>query len=111
MLCGELCRINVLFRSWFDADLYADTEMFYIRESVEFLRQNPVTEYMKKAERRLKEEEKRVLEYLHETTLQRLLVTCDKVCCKSRYVVNHAVCEMMLSRKFVSSSFKNDGYL
>ena len=24
LLCGELCRINVLFRSWFDADLYAD---------------------------------------------------------------------------------------
>ena len=34
---------------------------------------------MKKAETRLKEEERRVLEYLHETTLQRLLVTCDKV--------------------------------
>ena len=28
MLCGELCRINVLFRSCFDADLYADIEDF-----------------------------------------------------------------------------------
>ena len=27
-LCGELCRINVLFRSCFDADLYADIEDF-----------------------------------------------------------------------------------
>ena len=34
---------------------------------------------MKKAETRLKEEERRVLEYLHETMLKRLLVTCDKV--------------------------------
>ena len=28
MLCGELCCINVLFRSCFDADLYADIEDF-----------------------------------------------------------------------------------
>ena len=28
MLCGELCCINVRFRSCFDADLYADIEDF-----------------------------------------------------------------------------------
>lgn len=68
-----------VYRQEFEKPFIEATEVYYTAESDAFVSQNTATDYMKKAETRLKEEEDRVELYLHASTRTKLVPTCDNV--------------------------------
>lgn len=67
-----------IYRFHFEKPFLSATEAFYATESKQFVTENSVVEYMKKAETRLNEEEERVRMYLHNDIAIPLKKTCNK---------------------------------
>ena len=65
-----------VYRFHFERPFLAATSEFYKQESKEFVAENSVVEYMKKAEARLEEEKNRVGMYLHPDIMTPLMKTC-----------------------------------
>lgn len=85
----DATRLNLdVYRTEFQQAFLAATETLYREESQAFLASNSVTDYMKKAEQRLEEEEARVTLYMHASTLRPLMDVC-----RNELVVRH--CERL----------------
>ena len=67
-----------VYKTSFEDTFLQETKAFYARESADFLQHNSVTEYLKKAEERLKEEEKLCQICLHQSTKISLIKTCEE---------------------------------
>uniref|UniRef100_A0A158P8A9 CULLIN_2 domain-containing protein n=1 Tax=Angiostrongylus cantonensis TaxID=6313 RepID=A0A158P8A9_ANGCA len=77
--CASLTSRTIFTQDYFEAKFLKETENYYANEAQIFLESNPLTEYMKKVERRLEDERARCDMYLHMTTQEPLSKTCEKV--------------------------------
>ncbi|TVY82793.1 Cullin-1 [Lachnellula suecica] len=66
-----------VYRFHFERPFLEATKLFYQSESKQFVAENSIVEYMKKAEIRLDEEEERVKMYLHPDIIVPLKKTCN----------------------------------
>lgn len=68
-----------IYKEHFESPFIDATEQYYKKESESFLAGNSVSDYLKKAEDRLREEEDRVERYLHTKTRKELISKCEHV--------------------------------
>jgi len=67
-----------VYRECFEDQFLDHTRKFYQDESVQYISQNTCSDYLRKAEQRIKEEKSRVENYLHESTMEKIHELCDE---------------------------------
>lgn len=67
------------YKTEFESAFLSATDLYYTAESSQFIATNQVTDYMRKVETRLKEEERRVRTYLHSDTMEPLMQLTERV--------------------------------
>lgn len=72
-----------VYKEHFGKPFLEATERYYKAESDQFVLENSVSDYMKKAETRLHEEEGRVELYLHQSSTSSLMLVCDHALIKA----------------------------
>lgn len=68
-----------IFQTYFSVPFVAATRIYYENEARQFVAENSVVEYMKKAEARLDEENARITLYLHPDITKWLMPACEDV--------------------------------
>mmetsp|Transcript_33204 Transcript_33204/g.72436 ORF Transcript_33204/g.72436 Transcript_33204/m.72436 type:complete len:778 (+) Transcript_33204:129-2462(+) len=67
-----------IYRECFEDQFLDRTRKFYQDESVQYVSQNACSDYLRKAEKRIREEKARVENYLHESTMDQVQELCDE---------------------------------
>jgi cullin 1 len=100
-----------VYKQYFEQPFIAATEAYYRAESEKFISENPITDYMKKAEGRLAEEENRIQLYLHASTHKPLVTTCENVLIKSHCTPIQDEFQVLLDQDMVDDLTRMYGLL
>ena len=95
----------IIYKNGFEEELLHQTETYYAQEAQQFLITNSVVDFARKVEARLGEEEHRVDQYLHNTTLDDLKRRTETVLIKRhQHILSNEINQLL-------RDFKEEGML
>jgi len=85
-----------IYKEDFETPFLANTKEYYSRESTEFIAENGVSAYMKKAETRIEEEQARGKKTMDSSSYEKLKKECDSVLIEKHKEILQTECENYL---------------